>query len=91
MAMAPMWQKSSFSSDEDAPNCVELTATAGTIRLRESEAPTTELSTSPAQLASLIRSMKSRAGVMEGQGRAGRSQDAYELPRSAAPSPRCSR
>ncbi|MEU6995255.1 DUF397 domain-containing protein [Streptomyces sp. NPDC046465] len=63
MAMAPMWQKSSFSSDEDAPNCVELTAaTGGIIRLRESEVPDTELSTSPAQLAALLRSVKTRIG-----------------------------
>ncbi|MEV7196344.1 DUF397 domain-containing protein [Streptomyces sp. NPDC093510] len=62
MAQVPTWQKSSFSGDEDAPNCVELTATTGTIHLRESEAPHTELSTSPAQLAALIRSVKSPTG-----------------------------
>ncbi|MEU6678446.1 DUF397 domain-containing protein [Streptomyces sp. NPDC046853] len=62
MAPAPAWQKSSFSGDEDAPNCVELTATAGAIRLRESEAPGTELSASPAQLASLIRGLQSQGG-----------------------------
>ncbi|MFK4064739.1 DUF397 domain-containing protein [Streptomyces sp. NPDC029674] len=60
MAQDTAWQKSSFSGGGDAPDCVELTATAGTIRLRESEAPDTELATSPAQLAALIRSVKIR-------------------------------
>ncbi|MGW5862063.1 DUF397 domain-containing protein [Streptomyces sp. NPDC055239] len=60
MTPALAWQKSSYSGDEDAPNCVELTATPGAILLRESEAPSTELSASPKQLAALIRSVKSR-------------------------------
>ncbi|MEV7196343.1 DUF397 domain-containing protein [Streptomyces sp. NPDC093510] len=62
MEATSVWQKSSFSGNEDAPNCVEVAATAGTIHLRESEAPHTELSTSPAQLAALIRSVKSPTG-----------------------------
>ncbi|MEV8015078.1 DUF397 domain-containing protein [Streptomyces sp. NPDC086554] len=61
MTAAPVWQKSSFSGNEDAPNCVELATTTGGILLRESDAPGTELSASPAQLAALIRSVKSRA------------------------------
>ena len=58
MAAVPVWQKSSFSGDEDAPNCVELAAVDGSIRLRESETPGTELTTTPAQLAALIRSLR---------------------------------
>jgi hypothetical protein len=56
------WQKSSYSSGGDAPNCVELTTATGVIRLRESKAPDAELSASPAQLAALIRGVKSRNG-----------------------------
>ncbi|MFF5001249.1 DUF397 domain-containing protein [Streptomyces phaeochromogenes] len=47
------WQKSSFSSE--ASNCVELaTAPDGTIRLRESDAPTTTLTLRPPGLHSLL-------------------------------------
>ncbi|MEV2231513.1 DUF397 domain-containing protein [Streptomyces phaeochromogenes] len=47
------WQKSSFSSE--ASNCVELaTAPDGTIRLRESDEPTTALTLRPSGLHSLL-------------------------------------
>ncbi|MGW3936865.1 DUF397 domain-containing protein [Streptomyces phaeochromogenes] len=47
------WQKSSFSSE--ASNCVELaTAPDGTIRLRESDDPTTTLTLRPSGLHSLL-------------------------------------
>ncbi|MEU6995254.1 DUF397 domain-containing protein [Streptomyces sp. NPDC046465] len=62
MAQDTVWQKSSYSGGGDAPDYVELTATPGTIRLRESESHDTELSTSPAQLAAFIRSVKTRGG-----------------------------
>ncbi|MEV8015086.1 DUF397 domain-containing protein [Streptomyces sp. NPDC086554] len=66
MAKGTEWQKSSYSGGGDAPDCVELTATAGTIHLRESETPGTELSASPGQLASFIRAVKSRTGNLAG-------------------------
>lgn len=52
------WQKSSFSGGGDGNECVEVAAVDGAIRLRESDAPGTELSTTPARLASLIRGVK---------------------------------
>ncbi|WP_447039117.1 DUF397 domain-containing protein [Streptomyces sp. DSM 118878] len=55
------WQKSSFSSDEDAPNCLEIAADTATIHLRESETPTARLTTTRPRLASLIRTLKSPA------------------------------
>lgn len=58
MATEINWQKSSFSGGGDGDECVEVVALDGEIRLRESEAPGTELSTTPARLASLIREVK---------------------------------
>lgn len=53
------WQKSSFSGGGDGNDCVEVAASLdGGIRLRESDAPGTVLSTTPARLASLIREVK---------------------------------
>ncbi|MFJ2257633.1 DUF397 domain-containing protein [Streptomyces sp. NPDC087844] len=47
------WQKSSFSSE--ASNCLELaTAPDGTLRLRESDDPTTTLTLHPPGLHSLL-------------------------------------
>lgn len=47
------WQKSSYSSEGN--NCVELaTAPDGTIRLRESDEPTTALTLRPSGLYSLL-------------------------------------
>ncbi|NGO73653.1 DUF397 domain-containing protein [Streptomyces boncukensis] len=54
------WTKSSFSSDEDAPNCVELARDeGGALRLRESESPSEVLSPSRRSLAGLVRTLKS--------------------------------
>ncbi|MDG4858571.1 DUF397 domain-containing protein [Streptomyces sp. T-3] len=57
MTAAPVWQKSSFSGNEDAPNCVELAAPKGTyaILLRESEEPGKVVATTTAGLDALIR------------------------------------
>ncbi|WP_344532091.1 DUF397 domain-containing protein [Streptomyces albiaxialis] len=53
------WTKSSFSSDEDAPNCVEVADdTAGGLLLRESEAPDVTLAVSPAGFDGLVRHLK---------------------------------
>ncbi|MFE7119392.1 DUF397 domain-containing protein [Streptomyces sp. NPDC057654] len=58
------WQKSSFSSDEDAPNCLELAAVDGVVLLRESEAPASVLSLTRGALSGLVRHVK--AGGADG-------------------------
>ncbi|MBQ0848682.1 DUF397 domain-containing protein [Streptomyces sp. BH-SS-21] len=51
------WQKSTYSGD--GSNCVCVAATpAGTVALRESDAPDTTLITTRARLGELIRSLK---------------------------------
>jgi hypothetical protein len=52
------WQKSTFSDGGDGNTCVEIAASPGTLHLRESDTPDTELSTSAGPLAHLIRSVK---------------------------------
>jgi hypothetical protein len=54
------WQKSTFSDGGDGNTCIELAATPTTLHLRESETPDTELTTTTAPLAHLIRGVKSR-------------------------------
>ncbi|MEU6676770.1 DUF397 domain-containing protein [Streptomyces sp. NPDC046925] len=53
------WQKSTFSEGAGA-NCVNVAAShdTETIHLRESDAPETTLTTTPAALAALIRTLK---------------------------------
>jgi hypothetical protein len=52
----PDWQKSTFS--EDQANCLYMATTPdGTIRLRESDAPDTILTTSVGPLAALLESL----------------------------------
>ncbi|MDQ0774436.1 hypothetical protein QF026_002902 [Streptomyces aurantiacus] len=52
------WQKSSFSSDE-ANDCLYLAATPdGILRIRESDTPDEIITTTPAPLDHLIRSLK---------------------------------
>lgn len=41
------WQKSSFSGGAEGNECVEVAATPGMIHLRESDTPTTHLTTTP--------------------------------------------
>jgi hypothetical protein len=53
------WQKSTFSDGGDGNTCVELAATPTTLHLRESDDPTTELTTTTAALTHLIRGLKS--------------------------------
>ena len=60
MAEAPVWQKSSFSEDEDAPNCLELATERGAPRLRESDEPRTVLTATGAGLAALLRHIRDR-------------------------------
>ncbi|MEV7197443.1 DUF397 domain-containing protein [Streptomyces sp. NPDC093510] len=55
--MQPRWQKSTYSGDSS--NCVYISApTPATIRLRESDAPETILTTTPGRLHALIRTLK---------------------------------
>ncbi|MEU0073090.1 DUF397 domain-containing protein [Streptomyces sp. NPDC006332] len=54
-----LWQKSTFSDGGDGNTCVELTGTGEHVRLRESDAPDTELTTTASPLAHLIRGVKS--------------------------------
>jgi hypothetical protein len=60
MTQAVHWQKSTFSDGGDGNTCVELTATEGRIRLRESDDPTTQLATEPTPLRQLLRTIKKR-------------------------------
>ncbi|MFF0163300.1 DUF397 domain-containing protein [Streptomyces sp. NPDC005263] len=59
MTQAARWQKSSFSEGGDGNTCVELTGTGVHVHLRESDTPHTELTTTTAPLAHLIRGVKS--------------------------------
>ncbi|MFD4522647.1 DUF397 domain-containing protein [Streptomyces sp. NPDC058470] len=52
------WQKSSFSGGGDGNSCLELAAGPAAIRLRESDTPTTHLTTSAVPLAQLLRGIK---------------------------------
>ncbi|WP_406331627.1 DUF397 domain-containing protein [Streptomyces sp. NBC_00203] len=54
------WQKSTFSGGPQG-ECVNVaTAPDGTIRLRESDAPQTVITTAPQGLTALLRHIKSR-------------------------------
>ncbi|MFI7500301.1 DUF397 domain-containing protein [Streptomyces sp. NPDC049687] len=54
------WQKSTYS--EEGSSCVYLATTpTGTILLRESDTPTTILTTTPRQISALIATLKQRA------------------------------
>ncbi|MFF1742040.1 DUF397 domain-containing protein [Streptomyces mirabilis] len=54
------WQKSSFSGGGEGNDCLELatTPTPTTIHLRESEEPTTHLTTTPTPLSHLLHHIK---------------------------------
>ncbi|GGZ12993.1 DUF397 domain-containing protein [Streptomyces poonensis] len=58
MAVGTVWQKSSFSSDEDAPNCIEVAATPEALRLRENDEPGTMLTTTATGLAALLHHIR---------------------------------
>ncbi|MFF8957850.1 DUF397 domain-containing protein [Streptomyces sp. NPDC014894] len=51
------WQKSSFSGAEGA-DCIEMARLASTILLRESNTPTTVITTDRAKLAAFIQGVK---------------------------------
>ncbi|MGW2867930.1 DUF397 domain-containing protein [Kitasatospora sp. NPDC001225] len=50
------WQKSSFSGDQ--ANCVEVASVNGRIYIRESDDPTTIVTTTPTRLAAWLHSTK---------------------------------
>ncbi|MEV7195057.1 DUF397 domain-containing protein [Streptomyces sp. NPDC093510] len=52
------WQKSTFSGGGDGNACVDLTRTDAYIHLRESDDPGVELTTPPATLDQLLRTIK---------------------------------
>jgi hypothetical protein len=59
MTQAVHWQKSTFSDGGDGNTCVELATTRPhSIHLRESDTPTTHLTTTPAPLAGLLHHIK---------------------------------
>ncbi|MFE7034944.1 DUF397 domain-containing protein [Streptomyces sp. NPDC057621] len=61
MSIPATWQKSSFSGSGDGNACVELAAETHTIRLRESDDPSTELVTTHTSLARLLHDIRSGA------------------------------
>jgi hypothetical protein len=56
------WQKSSFSGGGEGNDCLELAAAPTTLHLRESDDPTTVLTTTPTSLAHLLHGI--RAGAL---------------------------
>ncbi|MFI5793425.1 DUF397 domain-containing protein [Streptomyces sp. NPDC051677] len=61
MAAPDNWQKSSFSGGGDGNNCLELAATPTTLHLRESEDPTTVLTTTASPLSGLLTGIRTDA------------------------------
>ncbi|WP_307620859.1 DUF397 domain-containing protein [Streptomyces sp. V3I7] len=61
----PSWQKSSFSGTGDDNNCVELASAFCWIHLRESDTPTTVLTTNRAALSALLATVKNGNGLTE--------------------------
>lgn len=57
MTSSLQWQKSSFSG-AGGENCVQLAAAAGTVLLRESDAPRAIVTASPAALRRLLVEIK---------------------------------
>ncbi|MEV0121430.1 DUF397 domain-containing protein [Streptomyces sp. NPDC050703] len=69
MPNALNWQKSTYSGGGDGDNCVELAATTTAIHLRESDAPTTALTTGAPQLHALLTALKAGHAAPTGQAR----------------------
>ncbi|MEV1062935.1 DUF397 domain-containing protein [Streptomyces sp. NPDC050263] len=55
------WQKSSFSGSGDGNACLELASTLTTLHLRESDTPTTVLTTTRGPLAHLLVGIRTDA------------------------------
>ncbi|MFJ4423095.1 DUF397 domain-containing protein [Streptomyces bobili] len=54
------WQKSSYSGPDDGNDCLELAFTPTTLHLRESDTPTTVLTTTPTPLTHLLDAIRAR-------------------------------
>lgn len=52
------WQKSSFSGGGEGNACVELASTTVALHLRESDAPATVLTTTPAPVSHLLQAIR---------------------------------
>jgi hypothetical protein len=53
------WQKSSYSSGDPSSDCIEVAAdSGGGVYVRESEDPSTALTTSPTRLAALLCALR---------------------------------
>ncbi|MGX5183986.1 DUF397 domain-containing protein [Streptomyces avermitilis] len=61
MSVPGNWQKSSFSGSGDGNACLELASTPTTLHLRESDTPTTVLTTTPTTLAHLLAGIRAHA------------------------------
>lgn len=64
MAMALLWQKSSFSGGGDGNTCLEVAAIDGSFLLRESDDPEAVVTTKSAPLAQLLQAV--RHGLNDG-------------------------
>ncbi|MDX3845087.1 DUF397 domain-containing protein [Streptomyces europaeiscabiei] len=51
------WRKSTFSDGGEGDTCVELAATPDDLHLRESDAPTTVIATTPTPVAHLLHAI----------------------------------
>jgi len=58
MTTPATWQKSSFSGGGEGNDCVEVATTPHGIHLRESDTPTTHLTTTPTPLAHFLHHIK---------------------------------
>ncbi|MFD4559316.1 DUF397 domain-containing protein [Streptomyces sp. NPDC058469] len=58
MITPAQWQKSSFSGGGEGNDCVELAATSAKVHLRESDTPTTTLTTTPAPVTHLLQAIR---------------------------------
>ncbi|MEU0341271.1 DUF397 domain-containing protein [Streptomyces bobili] len=54
------WQKSSHSGPDDGNDCLELASTPTTLHLRESDTPTTVLTTTPTPLTHLLDAIRAQ-------------------------------
>ncbi|MEH0578240.1 MULTISPECIES: DUF397 domain-containing protein [Streptomyces] len=55
------WRKSSYSGEGDGNDCVELASTPTTLHLRESDDPTTVLTTTHTPLTHLLHAIHTRS------------------------------
>ncbi|GGR73785.1 hypothetical protein GCM10010269_10920 [Streptomyces humidus] len=54
------WQKSSYSGEGDGNDCVEVASTLATLHLRESDAPASVLSVTPAAVTHFLHAIRTR-------------------------------